>query len=475
MTLTPMTLTPTTLNRRAFLKNSSATALSAASLGGIATSLAGFQAQAADTTGYKALVCLFLFGGMDNNDTLLPYDQASYDRFAQIRSSLIDSHSGSRDRNNLLPLSPDNASDFDGREFALPPQMTGLRNLFQGGNAAIVGNVGPLIQPTSLAQFESQSVPLPPRLFSHNDQQSTWQSSEAEGTQFGWGGRFADAAIAAGANEGRVFTNISSRRNELFLTGEHVTSYQIGRGRTATFEIVNDLRNQDSEAVIPVVQHMRGANYMGTNLLVSDMAAAARSAFDANVLYNNLSADAPPLITAFPQNFLGRQLADVARTIAIRDELHVNRQIFFVGLGGFDTHDSQAQSLPESHAEIDSAVSSFFRATQDLGLEQDVTLFTASDFGRTLSENGDGTDHGWGAHHFVVGGAVQGRQILGDVPVADFDHEFDSGRGRLIPSTSVEQYAAPLGRWFGMSDAEVLVALPNRANFSSDLSTLMSV
>ena len=214
---------------------------------------------------------------------------------------------------------------------------------------------------------------------------------------------------------------------------------------------------------------------MGTNLLVSDMAAAARSAFDANVLYNNLSADAPPLITAFPQNFLGRQLADVARTIAIRDELHVNRQIFFVGLGGFDTHDSQAQSLPESHAEIDSAVSSFFRATQDLGLEQDVTLFTASDFGRTLSENGDGTDHGWGAHHFVVGGAVQGRQILGDVPVADFDHEFDSGRGRLIPSTSVEQYAAPLGRWFGMSDAEVLVALPNRANFSSDLSTLMSV
>ncbi len=462
-----------TLNRRSFL-TSSASVLTAASLGGIANSLTGFQAQAADTSGYKALVCLFLLGGMDNHDTLLPYDQSSYDRYAQIRSSFIGSYGGSRDRNNLLALSPDNASAFDGREFALPPQMAGLHNLFQQGNAAIVGNVGPLIQPTSLTQFQTEAVPLPPRLFSHNDQQSTWQSSSPEGAQYGWGGRFADAVLAAGANISPVFTNISSRGNELFLTGETVTSYQVTEEGAATVEIVDFLGDINSDAMLPVLDHMRAVNFMGANLLEQDLAVAAQTSFDANALYNHASADIPVMTTVFPDNFLSRQLQNVARTIAIRDTLQVNRQIFFVALGGFDTHATQAQSLPGLHGLIDSSVTAFFNATQELGVDQDVTLFTTSEFGRTLAENGDGTDHGWGGHQFVVGGAVQGRQILGDVPVADFGHELDSGGGRLIPTTSVEQFAAPLGRWFGLTDAEVLNSLPNRANFSDDLTTLLS-
>lgn len=463
-----------TLNRRAFLKSSSAAALTAASLGGAASSLTSFQAQAANVSGYRALVCVFLLGGMDNYDTVIPYDQTSYDRYAQIRASFIGSYGGSRDRNNLLALSPDNASAFDGREFALPPQMSGLHDMFHQGNAAIVGNVGPLIQPTTRTQFFSESVSLPPRLFSHNDQQSTWQSSSPEGAQFGWGGRFADAVLASGGNISPVFTAISSRGNELFLTGETVSSYQVTEEGAATVEVVDFLGDVGSDAMLPVLTHMRAANFMGANLLEQDMAVAAQTSFDANALYNHASDDVAAMTTVFPQNFLGRQLQSVARTISIRDTLQVNRQIFFVALGGFDTHSIQAQSLPGLQSQIDGALTAFFRATQELGVEQDVTLFTATDFGRTLAENGDGTDHGWGSHQFVVGGAVQGRQILGDLPVADFGHDNDVGGGRLIPTTSVEQMAAPLGRWFGLTDEEVLTALPNRANFSDDLAALVS-
>lgn len=463
-----------TLNRRTFLKSSSAAALSAASLGSVATTLGSFQAQAADTSGYKALVCVFLFGGMDGHDTVLPYDQASYDRYAQIRSGFIGAYSGSRDRANLLALSPDNASNFGGREFALPPELSGVQQLFQNGNAAIVGNVGPLIQPTSRTLFEQEAVALPPRLFSHNDQQSTWQSSSPEGAQFGWGGRFADAMIAAGANSEPTFTNITSAGNDLFLTGQTATPYQASPGGAATIELFEGIADEESLLATRLVQHFRAANFMGTNLLELDMANKAQAVYDANALFNQASQSATELATQFPGNGLGAQLAAVARTIGLRDTLQVNRQVFFVGIGGFDTHDAQATALPQLHSQMDGAITAFFSATQELGVANDVTLFTASDFGRALTENGNGTDHGWGGHHFVVGGGVQGRQILGDLPVYDLGHDQDSGNGRLIPTTSVEQFAAPMGRWFGLTQNEVTGALPNLLNFSSDLTTLMT-
>lgn len=463
-----------TLNRRTFLKSSSAAALSAASLGSVATTLGSFQAQAADTSGYKALVCVFLFGGMDGHDTVLPYDQASYDRYAQIRSGFIGAYGGSRDRTNLLALSPDNASNFAGRTFALPPQMSGLHSLFQQGNAAIVGNVGPLIQTTNRTSFAQESVALPPRLFSHNDQQSTWQSSSPEGAQFGWGGRFADAMIAAGANAEPTFTNITSAGNDLFLTGQTATPYQASPGGAATIELFEGIADEESLLATRLVQHFRAANYAGTNLLELDMANKARAAYDANTLFNQASQGAIELTTEFPTSFLGQQLASVARTIGLRDPLQANRQIFFVGIGGFDTHDAQATALPQLHSQIDGAITAFFNATQELGVSNEVTLFTASDFGRALTENGNGTDHGWGGHHFVIGGGVQGRQILGDIPVADLGHDQDSGNGRLIPTTSVEQFAAPMGRWFGLTDPEVFASLPNLGNFTVDLATLMT-
>ena len=464
-------------NRRQFLRNASA--LSLASLGGVGTALTGFQrARAADTSGYKALVCLFLFGGLDNHDTLLPYDVASYNQYAAIRAPLLSQYGAmaggsTRDRARLLPLTPDNAADFGGREFALTEEMAGIHGLFQSGDAAIVGNVGPLIEPLTRTEWEAETATTPKRLFSHNDQQSTWMSGAPEGgSAFGWGGLFADAALASFANADEAFTAISSFDSGLFLTGQQARPYQIGTRGAAEIGILEEFEdNQFLPELQLAYQNMRAhfaaSNHAGANLIERDMASAIGASLLTNESYNAALESAPTLATAFPDSFLGGQLRAVAEAISVRNVLLAGRQVFFVGIGGFDTHSNQAQDLPALQTTIDAAVTAFFAAMQELGVSSDVTLFTASDFGRTLAINGDGTDHGWGAHHFVVGGAVQGRNIYGSVPVADFDHDQDAGGGRLIPTTSIEQFAEPLGRWFGLDNSEIATALPNLGAFGA--------
>ncbi|MEM9054031.1 MAG: DUF1501 domain-containing protein [Pseudomonadota bacterium] len=461
--------------RRTFLTGASA--LSAATMAGLSSSLSAFQASAAETGGYKAIVCLFLLGGIDSHDTVLPYDQVSYDRYAEIRApllSLYDNMAGgsTRARDRLLPLTPLNAAAFGSRQFALPEELSGIKGLFDSGDAAIVGNVGPLIQPLTKQQFQSESVAQPKRLFSHNDQQSTWMSSQPEGAQFGWGGRFADAALAAGANSGnRDFTTITSLGNELYLTGQQARPYQIGLDGAPEIDALSFFENNrgtaEGEAIYQKLRdHFEAMDFNSSNLIDRDIASAMTTALSTNETFNEAFQTIQPFATPFPENFLGQQLRAVANTIAIRDALFMSRQVFFVAIGGFDTHSNQATDLPQLQQEIDGGVVAFFQAMQELGLGSDVTLFTASDFGRTLAINGDGTDHGWGSHHFVIGEAVQGGQIYGDMPPYDLDHDQDAGSGRLIPTTSVEQFAEPLGKWFGLSDSEIANALPNLSNFS---------
>ncbi len=453
--------------RRGFIGGASA--LSAASLGGLTAALTGFNAHAADVSGYKALVCVFLLGGMDNHDTLIPYDALSYDDWAQARAPLLAGFAAARSRENLLPLDPDNRDDFGGREFALPPEMPGLAGLFASGEAALVANVGPLIEPVTRSGFDAGAARVPLRLFSHNDQQATWQASAPEGAQFGWGGLFADAALSSNANNAPEFTTITSLGNELFLTGQLAQPYQVSLGGAAEIELLQAFEDFPSGPGRDVYQtlrnHFRSASYSSEALINRDIAAALQSAFDSNERFNMARSMAQPLNTAFGPDFLSQQLQAVAETISIRNQLGVGRQIFFVAVGGFDTHSAQAADLPGLQAGIDAGITSFHAAMQELGLSRSVTLFTASDFGRTLAVNGDGTDHGWGAHHFVVGGAVQGRRIYGDPPPAILGHEQDAGGGRLIPTIAVEQYAEPLGRWFGLTQAEVETALPNLRNF----------
>lgn len=433
------------------------------------TSLTAAPAMAADVSGYRALVCVFLFGGMDCHDTLLPYDPASWARYAQIRAPLLQTYAdlpggGTREPGSLLPLNP--ASDrFGGREFALPAEMSALHQLFGEGRAAIVGNVGPLLQPTERAGFLGGSTAVPARLFSHNDQQSTWMSFGPEGSQLGWGGRFGDAGVAAGANVQSIFSQVSLAGNTVFLTGNSVSPYQINAGGVPSIGLIDAAGRRLSPAAAALRGHFAAEGSSPTNLFARDFVDLSRVSLDANDFLDGALTGGSDLATQFPASPLGGQLGAVARTIAVRESLGARRQVFFVALGGFDTHSAQALDLPGLQQDISDSIAAFYAATEELGVADSVTTFTAADFGRTLTVNGDGTDHGWGGHHFVVGGAVNGGDIYGDVPVADLGHGQDAGNGRLIPTTSVEQFAAPLGRWFGLSDAEVATSLPGLSAF----------
>jgi len=456
---------PTSL--RDFIRALGAGALATTALTAVPST---FAAHAADTNGYKALVCVFLFGGLDCHDLILPHDQASYDQYAGLRTSLLTQQGAARQRDSLLPLSPASDTVLQGREVALPPEMPRLQGLFGQGKAAIVGNVGPLIEPVTRASFESGVVRLPPRLFSRNDQQAVWPANQPEGAQYGWGGLFADAVLASGANASLPqFTTITTDEVGPFLTGRNAVPYRVSTSGAARVDFLDDyydgVSGERAELLQAVRDQLAASSYRGNHLLERDMAAAFSGGFETNEAYDGARQQSLALPTSFPATPLGAQLRAVADTINVRDRLFASRQVFFVGLGGFDTHSGQAQNLPKLLSQIDGALAAFQAAMEAMGLARDVTLFTASDFGRTLAVNGDGTDHGWGGHQVVLGGEVKGGDIYGALPPPTLGHAADSGGGRLIPSVAVDSYAAELGRWFGLGESERSAALPGLGNF----------
>lgn len=460
-----------TITRRNFLHGAGALGMTAGS--GLASALSAMPALAADTSGYKALVCVFLYGGMDNYDTLLPYDQGSWDEYASFREPLLAQYRSAgtpRDRDALLALTPGNAASFGGRQWALPPEMAPLHAAFQSGNAAIVGNVGPLNEPTTRTQFFEDAANLPPRLFSHNDQQSIWMSSQPEGARFGWGGRFADAVLNSGANSNPLFTAMSPSGNAVWLSGDVARQFPLALDGPSSLTALDwpgyfGAHNGDINALLE--QHFRQTGIRPDLLLQQDVAEAMRRSLDANAQYAQAREATPAIQTEFAGDFLSQQFRVVAEMINLRHQLGASRQVFMVSAGDWDTHDAQVQTMPGQQGAVARAINTFYQAMQEIGATQEATVFTASDFGRTLTVNGDGTDHGWGAHHFVVGGAVNGGQIYGDPGLIAPEHAQDAGNGRLIPTTSVEQFAAPLGRWFGLTEAELAIALPGLRNFNA--------
>lgn len=467
------------MNRRKFLSSTAgAGALSFASTASMLSLLGNSKAYAADVSGYKAIVCLFFFGGQDCHDTILPYDQAAYDVYSSHRSGLLADYAGlpggsTRALDRLQELTPTNAADFGNRKFAMPEALNPVKSLFDSGNAAILGNVGPLIEPLDRSDFEGSFKRRPDRLFSHNDQQSTWMSSAPEGAIEGWGGKLADAAQVNGANLEDIFTGISTFGNTVFLSGQNTRQYILNIDGPPEVTGLKDFesrllgsQSQNARAVQLLEDQYRDIGAQRSNLFERDLASITDRAFAANEVFSNALDAAPNLTTAFPSGSVGQQLKAVAEAINIRSTLGMGRQVFFVGMGGFDTHSSQASFLTRLQPTYAKAIAAFYKATVDMGVQNDVTLFTASDFGRALVENHSGTDHGWGSHHFIVGGAVDGNKIYGDIPPYDLGHDYDSGNGRLIPSVSVEQYAATLGKWFGLTDAELVSAFPALANFT---------
>jgi uncharacterized protein (DUF1501 family) len=460
------------VTRREILKT--ARLLGAYGAAPFAMNLLPFNALAANTSGYRAIVCVFLFGGMDCHDTVLPYDTPSFDAHANIRRTLMNEYNGlaggsSRTQGRLLALNPSNAAALGGRQFALPEALAPLHALFNQGSAAIIGNVGPLIEPLDRTTYQQRLARAPQRLFSHNDQQATWMVSSPRESRFGWGGRLADMAIASGANARASFTAISVAGNVNFLVGQTASSFSIGSNGPAEINVI-DRTSLYGSPTLParISDTVQDAAGRRRNLLERDIASVHRASIALNRDLEAALASQAPLTTIFPAgNGLASQLQTVARMIAARSTLGLSRQIFFVSTGGYDTHSSQAQSLTGLHTTLSTGIRAFYDATVELGVQNDVALFTASDFGRTLAVNGDGTDHGWGAHHFVVGGSVNGNRILGAMPPAAINHSQDSGNGRLIPVVSVEQLAGSLGQWFGLTSSELQSALPNIVNFQS--------
>jgi uncharacterized protein (DUF1501 family) len=411
-------------------------------------------AAAASATDYKALVCVFLYGGNDNHNTVVPYDSAPYAEYQRARSSIA------RARDTLLPLAP--SASQGGRQFALPPELQPVASLFAAGRAAVVANVGPLLRPTSRAQFLARSVPLPPKLFSHNDQQSVWQASVPEGAAFGWGGRIGD--VLASANTKSTFTSISVAGNAVWASGRSTLQYQVGPSGAIAVEALGGPSLLGSASAPQLLRRLitepRG------HVLENDHTRLMQRALTANQDLRDAMAGMPELQTAFPNGSLAAQLKMVARLIAVRDRIGAKRQVFFVSLGGFDQHAFLNSAHPPLLTQLGVALGAFDAALGELNVRSQVTAFTASDFGRALASNGDGSDHGWGSHHFVLGGAVRGGDVYGRFPSLASGSDEDSGQGRLIPSTSVDQYAASFGRWMGLSDTQLLDVLPNLGQFA---------
>jgi uncharacterized protein (DUF1501 family) len=451
------TIHPDNASRRAFLRRSAALSLAAGATPWALSLAAMGEAAAATATDYKALVCVFLYGGNDQSNTLVPYDSASYSAYQSLRSNIA------LDRGALAGTVLNPATPLaGGRQYALAPGLAPLLPLFDAGKLSVVLNVGTLVRPTTKAQYTAGSVQLPPKLFSHNDQQSYWQASSPEGATSGWGGRLGD--LYAAGNGNATFTCVSVAGNAVYMSGKSAVQYQVTpNGPVPVAGIKSPLFGSAacSQALQALMTQPRTHLFESEYTRVTSRSISANDQLTAALSGVNVQ-------TAFPAgNSLGDQLKMVAKMIAARGATGAKRQVFFVSLGGFDTHDSLATAHPALMASVGNALAAFYQATLELGVADQVTTFTGSDFGRTLVSNTDGSDHGWGNMQFVLGGGVLGKSYVGTAPVPANNGPDDVGQGRLLPALAIEQYAATLAGWFGVSASDQASVLPNLGNFTT--------
>jgi uncharacterized protein (DUF1501 family) len=411
-------------------------------------------------SGYKALVCLYLNGGNNGHNWVVPISQSAYNVYATGRQGLA------LPQSSLLPLQ---GASANGITYGLHPSCPELQALFNAATAAIVGNVGPLIQPTTVAQARAGSVPLPPQIFSHLNQSNEWQTGVPQSlAPYGWGGRIADLFVSQGIAANLAF-NISVAGSNTWQQGQTTNPYALGVNGAPLLSATNDagyrngLRQQATQALID-----QGAG--DANLLVSADSSIFQSSATKVTLVNDAFAAAGDLVAPFPAAQpndwgLSQQLNAVARVIKAQPHIGDTRQLFFVQLGGFDTHTNELATQAELLGYVSQYVNAFWNAMIEIGMQKNVTLFTMSDFGRTLTSNGSGADHGWGNHHIVVGGAVVGAKFYGTMPNLTLGGPDDFGQGRLVPSTSADQYAATLANWFGVSDSNLNSIFSNLPNF----------
>jgi uncharacterized protein (DUF1501 family) len=467
-----------TPQRRRFLKALTAGGLAYA-IGRTAGTTFGQMSGVSGFPDYKALVCVFLYGGNDSWNMLVPTSTAEYNAYARSRGAGTSS-TLAIDKDKLLSITTRGFTPGD-PTYGLYPGMPEIRDLFNAGRVAILPNVGPLLRPTTKDQYKGligQNHDLPPQLFSHNDQQDQWNSLRGKFLlNTGWGGRMADV-LAARLGAQQIPINVSLFGQTLFQAATTVDPYVMGVNGVNTFPgltVSNDQgpdgwpynagRRQGVDAVLAstiasrdnTYYHRGFARVQERALRYADrISQALTSAYRFNAL-----PDGERL------SLLSIQLRTVAKMISQRARLSMSRQVFLVAIGGFDTHDNQLDDQPKLLADVSKSIKAFHDAMNEIGLGEQVTLFTQSDFGRTLTSNGDGSDHGWGGVQMVVGGAVRGGQMYGQYPVLEIDGPLEVGGGILIPTVSSDQYAATLASWFGVADSDLPAVAPNVVNFSS--------
>jgi len=437
-------------SRREFLRDAIRSVSAVGALGALGK-LGQMNAMAAGGSGYQALVCIFLSGGNDGHNSVIPIatEQQNFSLYQSVRGPMA------LPQSSLLPI--DNGSDV----YGLHPSLPEIQGLYKARVAAVLANVGMLVQPINSATYHTNnSAIVPNALFSHSDQAGQWQSSIPTGlANTGWGGRIAD--FLQSSNAGATFPAATSTNgSSLFLTGNQTFAANVPSGAPCVLNYGNAARLAGMQQLLTFDN--------GLQLVQAGNGTMGRGQSFANALSAAL-AGSTPLATQFPAgNPLALQLQTVAQIIKVRSTLGLSRQIFFCELDGFDTHSGQLSIQAGLLQQLSQAVLAFYQATQELGVDSSVTTFTTSEFGRSLTPNSTGTDHAWGNHHFVIGTAVKGGQFFGQFPSLALGNAYDAtGTGILIPTTAVDQYGATLSQWFGVAAGSVATIFPNIGNFAT--------
>jgi uncharacterized protein (DUF1501 family) len=467
--------------RRQFIRQAACAALGSAALTSAIRDLRFMNAAVAQSNvqDYKALVCIFLAGGNDSNNLIIPTIQAEYDNYAAIRSQVL-----AIPQLAILPISPSNS---DGHTYGLHPACPELQTLFGEGKLAVLFNTGTLVFPITRAQYQSGAFHKPPQLFSHSDQVMQWQTSIPDRPALtGWGGRCADLMGALQPNT-PISLSVSLSGSNTFEVGNTISQYAVSTTGAIALAGVSGARLQALTNVLALpYPNMQAQAYAGVAKHSIDAGSILNNAINATSAANYWTTPFPTTITtptggnAFGSS-LAPQLRMVARLIeaghrdAASGGFGMRRQIFFCQVGGYDLHTNQTpgpgKTTIGSHAnllaELSQSVLAFQRAMEQLGLANNVTAFTASDFSRTLPSNGGGTDHGWGSHHLILGGAVKGGQTYGTFPTLAINGPDDTSTGRWIPTTAIDQYFATLATWFGVDKGNLATVFPNIGRFST--------
>ena len=440
-------------SRRDFLKRTCCTAAA----GFAAASFNRFglvNALAQSAQDYKALVCVFLFGGNDSNNMVVPLSSSGYSSYQQIRSVLA------LPQGSLLPIAPPSAGSF-----GFHPKFPEMQSLFNQKHLAVLTNVGTLVRPTTRAQFQQRQVNLPQNLFSHEDQQAQMQTAALDGNgQTGWAGRTADKIQSIYGGTFPIIISLAG--TNIFCEG--LTARSIESSGDPTKLLSGFGSSAESQARMSTLQSLLTFD-TGVSLIQQASSITGNALQDSNALATALAA-APALATVFPTNSgLANQLKQVAQIISARSALGLQRQIFFVSIGGFDTHSDQLNAQNNLYTQLSQAMNAFYQATVEIGAASQVTAFTLSDFSRTYApDSTSGSDHAWGGHHLIMGGAVKGGDFYGTFPTLALAGPDDAtNEGRWIPTTSLDQYAGTLANWFGVATADLPTIFPNLPNFST--------